>query len=157
MNWNEITEAKDLKTKPAGSYHLSITKASNMKSKKGTPGLEVEFTIIAGEYKKSKFWRTFYLNENCLPFIKSFIMATEYAKETDPVPVNDGIIQVDSMHFQGIQLMGWNDPETYTDNEGNKKQKDKLTMFQSLKSASVEPVVVTEQASSSSFDEKIPF
>jgi hypothetical protein len=91
---------------PAGTYICRVTKVDDTETKNdgkmpaGTPGINVEFTVIAGDHEGRKFFNNYWVWPTTLPMLKGFLAATG---EFDAEQL-DGEIDFDNDQLIGTEL-----------------------------------------------------
>lgn len=66
----EASRSGDYDALPEGNYNVKVKDWVIKRSKnKGTPGLNMEFVVVDGQYKNRRIWHDFWLTKKNLPFV----------------------------------------------------------------------------------------
>lgn len=68
--WDETEAATSFDPLPTGTYEARVVSGELINSKSGTPGFEMKFRVLEGEFKDRLFWTTLWLTPAALPMAK---------------------------------------------------------------------------------------
>lgn len=91
--WESTKAAEDFAPLPSGSYECRLMAGELFKSKSGTPGYKLTFSVIDGEHAGRRFWDDLWLTPAALPMAKRDLAklgVTTLEQLEQPVP--EGIV-----------------------------------------------------------------
>lgn len=68
--WNSTQAASDFNVIPPGAYTCRATRGELIKSRHSTPGYQLEFTVLHGEFAGRRLWLDCWLTPAALPATK---------------------------------------------------------------------------------------
>lgn len=69
-SWEETEAASELNPLPRGEYIAHIIAGELIQAKTGTPGYQITFQVIEGEYLDRRFWHTIWLTDAAMKIAK---------------------------------------------------------------------------------------
>jgi hypothetical protein len=69
-SWADAEAAKEFGPLPRGEYIARIVDASPIKAKTGTPGFQLAFKVLEGEFAGRMFWKDIWLTSAAIPMAK---------------------------------------------------------------------------------------
>lgn len=108
---------------PDGEYIVRITACAQRTASTGTPGFEMEMTVLVGEFEGRKVWDRLWFTPNTAGQVR-------WKMECAGIPIPAGNFTVEPEHFEGRRVKIVVRQEAYTAKDGTQKTRAEVNGWQ---------------------------